>query len=189
MQITVRITDDQLHRFQNMASALGEQKARVAFARAINRTTNSVHGKVIRAVAKHTSIPTAIVRRSVKKRLAAHQGSGPLEGVISATGRPLSLKHFRARQFSWGTRAKVWGELRRFEGSFIFGGTWRSGRPAFEGHVMTRVGRASFPVRRENGPAVPQGLVAGEAATAFTTTVAQMLPNRVMHELSRLLGV
>lgn len=189
MQITVRIADDQLRRFQNMAGALGEQKARVAYARAINRTTNSVHGKVIRAVAKQTSIPTAIVRRAVKKSLAAHKGDGPLQGVIYATGRPLSLKHFGAKQFSWGVRAKVWGQFDRWEGSFIYGGTWKSGKPAFEGHVMTRVGTDSFPVKRENGPAVPEGLIAGEAATAFANTVAEMLPNRVMHELSRLLGI
>lgn len=189
MQITVRVADDELRRFQNMAGALGEKQARLAYARAVNRVTNSVHGKVISAVVKQTSIPRRIVKQEVKKQLARPAGDGAVQGIIYAKGKPISLKHFNPKQFSWGVRVKAWGEWQRLEGSFIYGGTWRSGKPAFNGHVMTRVGKNSFPVRQENGPSVPAGLISGEATTIFTKTVEDMLPRRVMHELSRLLGI
>lgn len=189
MQINVRLNDDMLHRFQNMAGALGEQKARIAYARAVNRVTNSIHGKVISAVVKQTSIPRRIVKQEVKKQLARPGGDGAIQGIIYAKGKPISLKHFNPKQFSWGVRVKAWGEWQRYESSFIYGGTFRSGKPAFDGHVMSRVGKDSFPVRRENGPAVPPALIQGEAAAIFTKTVEDMLPRRVMHELSRLLGV
>lgn len=189
MRIDVKIADDQLARFQNMAGAVGSVKARQAYARAINRVTNSVYGKVIRATAKQTSIPTAILRKTVRKSLAAHKGDGPLSGAVYATGKPLSLKYFGARQFKWGTRVKVWGETRKLNSAFIFAGTYNSGKAVANGHVWKRVGKSSLPIEKQEGPSVPEGIVAGEAEHAFRETVETMLPARVQHELSRLLGI
>ena len=58
MKLTVRPEDDQLTRYANALGALGEQEGHRALARAVNRTTNTVYSRVIRAIAKQSSIPT-----------------------------------------------------------------------------------------------------------------------------------
>lgn len=189
MRIDIKIDGDGLKQFQNMMAALDEGKARVGIARAINRVVDSVHGKVIRAVVKQTSIPRRIVKQSVKKSKTAHKGDGPLQGVVYSSGYPISLKHFGAKQFSFGVRAKVWGEFQKFPSHFINAGRWNSGKPVKNGHVFQRVGASRFPIEKVDGPSVPEGLIAGEATHAFTQTVETMLPARVSHELGRLLGI
>lgn len=186
-QVRIAFADDELKRFENMLGAIGAAQGRAALARAVNRTTRSVESRVIRAVAKQSSIPTKIARRSIKAKLAAHKGNGPLVGIVSGIGDGLSLKHFRAKQFSWGVKAKLWGSWHRFPGTFIWAGTFRSGQAVANGHVWQRTSAASFPIEMQRGPAVPDEMVKGEAVKAYEEVVRTMLPARAMHELTRLL--
>lgn len=189
MQLHVRLNDDQLKRYQNQIAALGEGKARVGIARAVNRVTRSAQGKVIRAIAKQTSIPRAIVRKGVRISLAAHKGTEPIQGVIYSSGYPVPMKYFGAKQFSFGVRAKIWGESQRFPSYFINAGRWNSGNPVANGHVFKRVGSSRLPIEKQDGPSIPEGMVAGESVHAFQSTVEAMLPPRISHELGRLLGI
>ena len=188
MQIIIRPQDDHLTRWGNQIAALGDGQARAAIARAVNRTTRSAHGKVIRATAKMMSLPIKRVQKSVYMKLAAHQGTGPIQGIIGATGAPLSLKYFGAKQFSWGVRAKVFGQFERFPHAFIWAGTPNSGKAVGSGHVFKRIGSRSLPIERLFGPSIPAALIEGEAAYQFTSTAESMLPARITHELGRLLG-
>ena len=187
MHLTVTPGDQLLAQFANQIGALSERDGHRALARAVNRTTTSVHSRVVRAIAKQSSIPTRIVRAQVR-RIQVKPGSGDsLEGHVIASGRPIPLRDFRARQFSWGVRAKVWGETRRFEGMFIYAGTFRSGQEVGNGHVFQRVTSRSLPIAKQEGPAVPTEMVRNQSRDEFERTVAEMLPQRVRHELSRLL--
>lgn len=187
MDLTITPGDQLLAQFANQLGALSEREGHRALARAVNRTTTSVQSRTIRAIAKQSSIPTPIVRSQVR-RIQVRPGSGEvLEGHVVATGNPIPLKEFRARQFSWGVRARVWAETRRFEGMFIFAGTFRSGQEVGSGHVFQRVTTASLPIQKQDGPAVPTEMVRNESAEQFERTVATMLPERVRHELGRLL--
>lgn len=188
MQIIIRPQDDHLARWGNQIASLGEGQARAAIARAVNRTTRSAHGKVIRATAKMMSLPIKRVRNSVYIKLAAHKGSGPIQGIIGATGAPLSLKYFGAKQFSWGVRAKIFGQFERFPHAFIWAGTPNSGKAVASGHVFKRIGPRSLPIEKLDGPSIPDAIVEGEAAYQFTNTAETMLPARISHELGRLLG-
>jgi len=185
MRVVVTPADDILRRFGNQIGAVGSAQGHKALARAVNRVTVTVHGRVIRAIAKQSSIPTAIVRRTVKRRLASVKG-GTLEGVVWATGKPLSLKHFKARQLSFGVRAKVRGEWTRYQGAFM------GPRPGviagrLGGHVFVRTSSARLPIEMLFGPSVPEELVRDESERIFNETVATMLPARVAHELGRML--
>lgn len=186
--ITIRFADDELRRMENMMGALGKDKARQGLARAVNRVTRTVHGRVIRAIAKQSSIPTKIVRASVRYDLAAHKGIGPIQGIVRAKGTDLPLKLFNPRQFSWGVRVKLYGKTTRLPGSFIWAGTWKSGKAAFNGHVATRKGKDSFPITIEKGPAVPGVMISNAVVKIYEDTVQTMLPQRAMHELTRLLN-
>lgn len=183
--IKITPADDLLHRFGNQIGAVGSRQAHRALARAINRTTITVHGRVVRAIRKQSDIPTAIIRRQVKRKLASVKG-GALEGIVSATGSPLSLKHFRARQFSFGVKAKWGGKWHEYQSAFMGP---RPGvlAPALNGHVFVRTSASRFPIEMLFGPSVPEELVRGESEKAFNETVATMLPQRVAHELGRLL--
>lgn len=186
--IIIRPADDVLIRFSNMLGAVGSAKGHKALARAVNRVTNTIHGRVIKAIRRQSGIPTAIIRRQVKKRLASTsigQG-GALEGVVWATGSPLSLKYFRAKQFSFGVRAIINGSQRRYPGAFM------GPRPGvlakrLGGHVWVRTSSARLPIEQLFGPSVPEELVRGESEREFRHLATTMLPDRVMHELSRML--
>lgn len=197
MQITISVGDDVLRRFSNQIGALGQGEAHKALARAVNRVTNTVHGRVIRAVAKQSSIPVAVVRRTIKKRLvspnSSHPGASDLEGVVWATGRELPLSAFNPRQFSWGVRAKVWGSVQRYPGAFIYAGSFRSGKPIAGNNAFTNTRGYSESSGRNNaiermfGPSIPEEMVRGESERIFRETADTMLPQRVAHELNRLL--
>ena len=187
MRVEVDLKDQVLSNFANQIGAIGEEKGRQAMARAVNRVTRTVEGRVARAVAKQSSIPTYIVRTQIGRRLAAHKGNGPLEGIVYATGSPLPLKVFNPKQFSWGVRAKVWGHMERFPSQFMYGGRWNSGKLIAGGHVFARTTANRLPIEKQFGPSVPEELVRDEAARVFHHTVQTMLPKRIAHELSRLL--
>lgn len=179
--------DGNLVLFSNALNSLSEGQARKALARAVNRVTNTVHGRVIRAIRKQSDIPTTIIRQQIKKRLASTSlGQGALEGVIWATGKPISLKHFKPRQTSVGVKAKWGGEWHMLTGAFMGP---RPGviAPRLGGHVWLRTSSARLPIELQYGPSVPEELVRGESARIFEETVATMLPARVMHEVGRLL--
>lgn len=159
----------------------------MAMARAVNRVTKSVESRTVRAIARQASIPTRIVRSEVQTIQVKPGSASALVGEVRATGRPIPLREFKAKQFSYGVKAKVWGKMRRFEGMFIYAGTYRSRTVVGSGHVFQRVTSRSLPIARQDGPAVPSELVRGESKAAFETTVGQMLPERLRHELARLL--
>lgn len=184
--IVVRPLDDVLKRFGNQIGAVGSAQGHKALARAVNRVTTTVHGRVIRAIRKQSDIPTAIIRREISKRLANPSGGGGIEGVIIARGKPLSLKYFRARQFAFGVKAKWGGSWHSYPSAFM------GPRPGviakrLGGHVFVRTSAKRFPIEKLFGPAVPEEMVRAESARVFSETVEGMLPRRVMHELSRII--
>lgn len=188
MQLTITPGDDLLARYGNALGTLGEVEGHRALARAVNRTTTSVRSRVVRAIAKQSSIPTRIVRRQVRTIQVRPGSVGEvLEGQIISHGRPIPLREFNARQFSWGVRAKLFGEMKRFHGMFIYAGTFRSGQTVANGHVFQRVTTRSLPIEKQEGPSVPEEMVKNESAREFGRTVMQMLPARVAHEINRLL--
>lgn len=186
--ITINPTDNILHTFTNQIAAIGEGKARVALARAVNRVTTTVDGRVVRALVKQTSAPRKIVRAQVKKYLTttALGSSGAIEGRVVATGRPIALKHFKPKQNSKGTAVTIYGKRETIAGAFM------GARPGmltskFHGHVFKRRGIKRLKIDKQLGPSIPPELVKGESLRIFEQTVATMLPERVRHELGRML--
>ena len=186
--IIVRPLDDVIKRFGNQLGAVGSAKAHKALARAVNRVTNTVHGRVIKAIRKQSDIPTAIVRRQVKKRLASTAEGSVIEGVVWATGSPISLKYFRPRQIKAGTKAKYGGKWHLHKSAFM-GPRPGTVSKKLGGNVFVRTSGNRFPIEKLFGPSVPEELVRGESERIFGETVADMLPARVAHELSQMLKV
>lgn len=187
MSIRIDFSDDILRRYQDQIAAIGQGAARPALARALNRVARMAKTRVVRAIVADTSIPRAMAARSVRTVLAAHRGEGDLFAGVTATGRPISLKHFRPTQLSYGVRAKVFGAWQRFPGAFM-GPSPGVIAPRLGGHVYTRMSSARLPIERQYGPAVPEALTRSASQRAVEEVVAAHLPKRIQHELGRLLA-
>lgn len=192
--VSITPTDDVLARYGNMIGALGEGRAHKGLARAVNRVTKTVHSRTVREVAKQISLPAKRVREEIHTRQADPKGRTALEGVVYASGRPLPLSEFNPKQFSWGVRARVWGRMQRFPTTFIYAGHWKNRSAPIAGdNVFQNTQGFSERSQRNNalekmfGPSIPEEMVRDKSREAFYRTVAEMLPARVSHELSRLL--
>lgn len=207
IQIDMLDRDQVLKRFSNQIAALGDERARMAMSRAINRATRTTYTAVTRALQQQTSAPRAVIRQQVGMTLSAQQGSGPLVGAIWSHGRELPLSVFNPVQFSYGVRAKVWGRVQRFEHAFIFKGSWKSGDPIAQGtggaRVFVRNGK--FPFKKVGGqarvnpransfeqlfgPSLPKEMVKDASLAAFHKVAREQLEARLARELGRMLGV
>jgi hypothetical protein len=187
MTITIAQGDAILRRYANAIGALGERDAHKALARAANHTAKKACTQVRRAVARQTSIPLKIVKKQTRVDQANPNGTGAIEARIVASGRPIPLKAFRPKQFSYGIKVKLMGKTRPMPGTFIFAGTYRSGKEIAGGHVFQRTTVASLPIEKQYGPDVPTQIVKDKAADTFEYVVFTALPQRVGHELGRLL--
>lgn len=179
--------DGVLNRFANQLGAVGQGKARVAMARAVNYGGARALTGVRRALVKQTSIPRSIVNSTVKLRKAAQKGSGPIEAVIYASGSELPLSLFSPRQFSFGVRAKVWGKQQRFPGMFGAPGDNPKVRAALGGHIFHRTGKSRLPIEKSYGPSIPKEMMLAETKEAFETIAPKATEDRLRHELSRML--
>lgn len=194
-RVSVDESDANLDRFENALASLGEDGAVKVLGRALNHTAGVTRTAVVRAASKQSSIPLRTVRASVDliKARTSRTTRDELRALIVGTGAPIPLREFKAKQFTWGVRAKVFGKSTRFPGLFIMAGTPRSGKEVSRGHVFQNTrqfsvssGRANR-IERQDGPAVPTEIIRGEAAKVFERTLADRLPKRVAHELERVL--
>lgn len=186
--VRIESLDGVLKKFGNQLGALGEGRARIALARAVNYGGRRANVAMKRALIKQTSIPRGIVNASVKERKAAHRGGGAVEFVIYARGSELPLSLFSPRQFSYGVRARVWGKSQRFPGMFGAPGDDAGVIAALGGQIFHRTGKSRLPIERSYGPSIPKEMLLGEAAEAFQRTAAEATESRLRHELGRMLA-
>lgn len=144
---------------------------------AINRTGDMAFTKVKRVVAKQMGIKVGIAAGAMAVKRA---NFASLTYRIRSSGGYLSLKEFAARQTRKGVSAAPWGQRRVFPHTFIV--------KSLGGHVFSRTSAERLPLEKKWGPALPNELVKGESAKAFTDMVGDVLPRRVAHELARVLG-
>jgi hypothetical protein len=185
IQLDISPADGVLLRYGAQMAALGDGKARVAMARALNHEGRRVFTAVKRTLKTQTSAPSRIVEGQLKYRQPSQGGTGALEARIEATGSELPLKEFKPRQFKTGARAKVWGRLQSFPATFM------GPRPGvvagrLGGHVFVREGKARLPIGMVFGPSLPKEIVKDASAEAFLSGFGG-LADRVGHELGRML--
>lgn len=180
-----------LARHTNALASLGEGGARKAMVRALNHTGAKAFTPVKRALARQTGIPYGMITAGVKQTKAyagSASGNGAkLEHVITGSGKPLSLKYFRARQLRKGVVAAPWNQRRVFAGAFNTGGSFKTGRKiVMGGHVFVRTSRSRLPLEKLYGPGIAPELVRDQVAKAHAAVFGDLAP-RLAHEISRLL--
>lgn len=95
---------------------------RQVFPRALSVSVNNVARTVRTEAARDISKATGLKQSTVKRRVVIRKKANPQDpsAIIQATGRPLNLIEFGARQLKrGGVSAKPWGRRQKFKGAFI----------------------------------------------------------------------
>jgi hypothetical protein len=184
VRIEIKPMDAVLAKVEAKLLALGENRARLVLARALNHEMMKTRTKVRRGLAKQSSIPAGLVAAGTKLRKASASTQG-LAAAIVGTGKPLPLKIFKPKQGAAGTSAFVWGHRKMFKGAFMGP---RPGilAPGLHGHVWHRDGRSRLPIHKEVGPGIANELIKDLSLAAFKGGVNE-LAKRVSHEIKWLL--
>lgn len=177
----VRIkVDEAIENFANAIASLTDGRVRKAEMRALNHTGDKAYTAVRKALIQQTSASRALIDQALKKKLASEAGGaggGSMRYEIEGKGHAIPLRDFGARQFTKGTRAKVWGRLQTYAHTFIV--------PGLGGQVFKREGKSRLPIKVVYGPKLSSEVVKGESKAAFEK-VAQELSARLAHEIDHL---
>lgn len=173
-QLVLRPLDDVMARYGRDLARLSSGQAKKAMGRALNYEGRRTFVAVKRVLRKQTSIPRPAIEKAMRLRQASTSG-GALEVAIIGSGRELPLKMFKARQFKVGVKATVWGKRQTFPGTFIFAGTYNSGKPVAGGQVFHRLSKKSLPIQRAFGPSVPKEMVKDQTAAEFYSATPRIV--------------
>ncbi len=180
-----------LARLGNQIAAAGAQ-AKPALARAINHTGDKAKTQMTRALVPQTGLK----RRTIVKALRVDKaGKGGLTYTIRSKGGNIRLKYFAPRETAQGVSAAPWNKRGIYPHTFLKAGWWprRVVKPNWNGQVFERLtsktnsGLDRFEVKK-SGLYLPDEMVQGASRTAFEAAVARDLPDRLAHELGRVLG-
>lgn len=182
--------DRELQRFANRLGALGEEGPKVAN-RAINRAGDMARTQVVRTLAVEVGLPQKTIRAAVQTRRSDWDH---LSYTLESVGGDVSLRYFKKRE----TRDGVVAYLGRSRGNeefigdtFFRGGAFPDRRvdltSTLGGHVYGRSGGRTELERLRSGVVIPLEMVEGASAVAFDEVVAKVLPQRLDHEIGRVL--
>jgi hypothetical protein len=177
VRIVIKDLDQTRVRYEAMVQRVGEGSAALAFFRALNHEGRKTFTAVKRALRKQTDIPPFVVTASMAFRSSSKQN---LRTIISGSGKELPLRLFKPSQFSYGVRARVWGEHQTYRSAFIVA--------RYGGNIFHRTSRKRFPIQKMFGPSIPKEMVRDETLEAFEQS-GNAIMDRAMHELARILKV
>lgn len=190
-RLVISPMDDIAKRYGEQLAALGDDKrTRRVIARAANYEGRKAYTAVKRAVRDQSSIPNAIVQRSMGFQQASTGFKGGAAGAatevaIYGKGRELSLKVFGPRQQKEGVRAKVWGRMKMHKGAFM-GPRPGSLALSLKGHAFAREGKSRKPIRKLFGPSIPKEMVKDKSKEAFYAAAPRIV-DRVGKEIAAVL--
>lgn len=183
---------EDLQRFDRAVKLLGSNMLRAVAPRALNRTGQMARTQVVRALAKQTGLKQKVIRKAVRTRSAFVSGAGDsLSFDLMTRGGEVGLIHLSPKEVEGGTVAMPFGKRTLYPEAFFRGGVFPGRRVMLRGkpRVMVRKGAARMPIMKaKSGVWIPKEMLQGETAEAFTRTVAQVLPRRLLHEVNRLTG-
>jgi hypothetical protein len=182
MTLVVTVVGSGHKRLAEAVRALGEGKARGAYARAINHTGNKAATAAAKAIPGQTGLSATVGRKAVRRRIRANAGN--LQFEIPVSGGDIRLKYFKARETRKGVSAAPWNSRQVYAGTFMRAGWWprRVKKPAWNGQVFRRAGDGFAVVK--SGLYLPTEVVEGQIASAFESKAADLQP-RAEHEIRR----
>jgi len=174
---------DQVLRF----IAAEPQVIKKAVARTLNRLATQARTQFVREIRGVYNVRAADVRKAIgiKQRATSAEPTS----VLEASGRPVSLAHFGARQTRTGVSFKVLkrGARKRMRSAFILqrgGGPVVFARGRYSGGRLVYAAKAPrLPIQKLFGPAIPSMFSNREVNRVMTRFVANNFGPRFTHEL------
>lgn len=180
--IIVTVVGSGLAMMEEATRALGsEAKARKAFARAINRTGDTVRNEAARALSDQTSLPRSTGKRAYR-RGGERASPQSLSYVVNGEGGQVSVKYFKPRETPSGVSAAPRNNRQVFVGSFMRAGWWpkRVNKPDWNGQVFYRTGIRKFTKNYPRGNGImPRGMDQFEKAKTDV-----IIPNEMVQGLA-----
>lgn len=163
--------ESNLKQFRKQLDALEQQ----AYPKAVVRTLNRV------ASSKHIAPQMNAKQSDIKRRMVeAKAYPRKLWASIIASGSPLKLIAFKARQTTKGVVAKAWGVNKLYRDTFIAPVKHGSSTNA----VYVRKSKHSLPVKQLYGPGVAQLFKKQENITIMQDTVCMRLATEFKNNLN-----
>lgn len=175
---------------------LKKKQSHDATRRAVNGTAAQVKTEASKLIRKERAVPVRIINAALTLKRANHRD---LTARITATGRPIALKHYGAK--GPRGRPKKQSITRDARGRFT-GGTGsppitvevikgkrkvvRDGFFGPNGHVFKRVGKTRKPIERLSGPSISSAMAKRVVNQAMVAKTRDVFPRLFSHELSRL---
>lgn len=187
MTPTIKVDVSSFKRLANMIQA-ASANAGPAMNRAVNRAGDMAKTAMIRTLAPQTGLRPKVIRKALRSKRASSLAGGSY--VIESRGGDVRLKYFSARETRKGVSAAPWSQRQIFAGTFIKGGRFPNRVTlGMGGHVFKRTGAARKPIiAARSGVFIPEEMISGSSAAAFYATADRVLPERLAHELLRILG-
>lgn len=185
--LSYKVDLSSLKRFENMLAAAGKG-AVPALNRAVNRAGDMAKTAMVRVLAPQTGLKPKVIRKALSSKKA--NATNGATYVIYSKGGDIRLKYFAARETRKGVSAAPFSNRQIFAGTFIKGGRFPNRVDiGMGGHVFKRTGAARKPiVLQRSGVFIPEEMISGASGAAFHSTAERVLPDRLAHELLRLLG-
>ncbi|MFT0875725.1 hypothetical protein VRZ08_04130 [Rhodopseudomonas sp. G2_2311] len=184
--LEIKYDTSSVSRMARTFASVGRQTRTVVLVRAVNHTGAKALTQMRRVLVPQTGLKGKTIRRAVASKKAFNGG----DFVIRSKGGNIRLKHFGARETKGGVSAAPWGVRRIFPHTFIKGGAFPKRVPLnMGGHVYKRIGKNRLPIEGgRSGLFIPEEMISGRSADAFRSTIERELPNRIAHELYRVLA-
>jgi len=183
MAVFTARTDGMLDRFANMMAAAEHPEK--ALQRALSRTGDKAKTQVIRTLTQQTGLKRQVIVRAVK---AMRPSFSNLEYKLTTRGGNVALKYFGARETAAGVSAAPRNVRQIFAHTFLKGGLFPNRVSlSMGGQVFMRTGGRHI-AKQKSGVYIPQEMVQGETLDGFNAIIQRDLPDRIAHELLRMLG-
>lgn len=149
MSFNITVEND-IKRLRRGLSTLEHKVTPQATVRTLNRVAESSRT----ASAKHIAPQMEVRQCDVKRRMKTIKANRKqLWAVIVASGNPIRLIAFKARQTARGVRAKAWNQTKTYKHSFI--APFKAGGKSKKG-VFVRLTSKRLPIKQLWGPGVKQ---------------------------------
>lgn len=168
------------------------KKIRPAIRMAVNDAGDRTRPTVNRTLVVQTGLKPKVINAAVKPTRAT---SASLTYTLKSAGGNIRLRYFGARETAKGVSAAPRSQRRIFSGTFMRAGWWpkRIKKPNWNRQVFrrvggkTKIGQDKFEVVK-SGVIIPQEMVTGATAAAFSAVAGRVLPERIAHHLARAMG-
>lgn len=167
-----------LSEVRRMHKQMTGSKVPNAAARAINKTLGNVRTESVSQIRKERALSAKTVREALALQRASR---ARLYGALIASGKPIPLRDYQARQTKRGVTVRVSPGSRKL---VVHAGNKAFELQKFGKHVYARVGKERLPIKKLFGPSIPSTFLKDKVVAAMDKVAGSNWPKRFAEELA-----